>query len=84
MGDSIHYIVKINRVINMNKMTFLYIWDFCKFLFESNATQITKINLIKYTVVIFLASSFFFCFFIYPVKLKQEYSGIITIEFICF
>lgn len=39
--------------MNMNKMTFLYIWDFCKFLFESNATQTTKIHLIKYTVVIF-------------------------------
>lgn len=47
----------------MNKMTFLYIWDFCKFLFESNATQTTKIHLIKYTVVIFLASSLFLCSF---------------------
>ena len=50
---------------NMIKITFLYIWDFCKFLFESNATQTTKIHLIKYTVVIFLASSLFiFCFII--------------------
>ena len=45
----------------MIKITFLYIWDFCKFLFESNATQATKIHLIKYTVVIFLASSLFMC-----------------------
>lgn len=51
-------------------MTFLYIRDFCKFLFESNATQTTKIHLIKYTVVIFLAPSLFICSFIYFAKLK--------------
>lgn len=43
-------------------MSFLYIWDFCKFLFESNATQTTKIQLIKYTVVIYLASRLFISF----------------------
>lgn len=58
--------------MNMNKMTFLYIWDFCKFLFELNATQTTKINLIKYTVVIFLASSLFIWSFIYSVRLKRK------------
>ena len=69
--------------MNMIKMTFLYIWDFCKFLFESNATQTTKIHLIKYTVVIFLVSSLFICSCIFSVRLKQEYSGIrIIIVFI--
>ncbi len=55
----------------MIKMTFLYIWDFCKFLFESNATQTTKIHLIKYTVVIFLASGLFICSFSYSIRSKS-------------
>lgn len=62
---STFYCKNKSRVMKMIKITFLYIWDFCKFLFESNATQTTKINLIKYTVVIFLGSSLFICSFIY-------------------
>lgn len=72
MGKSTFYCKNKSRVMNMNKMTFLYIWDFCKFLFELNATQTTKINLIKYTVVIFLASSLFIWSFIYSVRLKKK------------
>lgn len=50
----------------------LYIWDFCKFLFEMNATQTTKMNLIKYTVVIFLASSGFISTFLVFVLLMEN------------
>lgn len=53
----------------------LYIWDFCKFLFEMNATQTTKINLIKYTVVIFLDSKciyFIFCLFFLLLEKKEN------------
>lgn len=50
---------RATRIHEMQQRDILYIRDFCKFLFEMNATQTTKINLIKYTVVIFLASSGF-------------------------
>lgn len=57
--EKVHFALEINQeqhIYAKCKRDILYIWDFCKFLFEMNATQTTKINLIKYTVVIFLAS----------------------------
>ena len=41
----IEFYCKLSKI--KKNMTFLYILDFCKFLFDSNATQSTKIHWIK-------------------------------------